>query len=213
MRILVIAALVSACGAPAELDESGAEDAESDVSEAVVTEERTESEPSPEPATFECVSLEDDPVEPMASMPPAPECVYFAPDALTALPGLHDATHNALARWWRWYPEGGEDCAIRVILSDVPRIAQGWHTDTISGVRINPEGPIIDGDTCSGNRVLLIDVMTHELGHVFGFGHFGDGAMAETHEACEPVEPTDDEILVANGCGTWGPPDVADCPS
>lgn len=199
-----------ACGAPAELD-AGPEQVEA-------TKERGDAagEPLPEaeePApALECESLDAEPVEPVASMVPAPDCVYFEPAALAALPGLRAATHDGLARWWRWYSEGGEDCALRVILSDVPKVAQGWHTDTISGVRINPEGPIVDGDTCSGNRALLIDVMTHELGHAFGFGHFGDGAMAATHKACEPVEPTEDEILVANGCGTWGPPAVADCP-
>jgi len=147
-----------------------------------------------------------------AEVLPTPQCLYFAPDALEAFPGLRDATHNAAGRWFRWYPEGGEECSVRIILSDVPKVAQGWHSDTISGVRINPAGPVIDGNDCSGNNVLLIDLMAHELGHAFGLDHGGNGAMAATHGACSTSVPTRAEIALANGCGSWGPTNVADCP-
>jgi hypothetical protein len=123
-------------------------------------------------------------------------CFYVSFEVETRWPGAYDAFHNAAGRWHRWYVDGGAECPVRVISSNERVIAgAGRRGDILLNV---DSDLIVDGDDCEGEGVLLIDALTHELGHVYGLDHSDgrDCAMC-AHDFCESVVPTEREIARA----------------
>lgn len=139
-------------------------------------------------------------------------CYRVDADVRARWPMVDAALVGAAARWWRWYgtPLGNEPCALTLVAidSNSPSVRDGnckfacegmaRADEHVIALRVDVDA-IVEGPECSGRGALLIDVLTHELGHVFGLGHTESGAMAP-QTACSAVVPTDDELLSANGC-------------
>lgn len=206
-QFLVLVACVS-CGAPVDGNDGndGARGAElSDVRiDSVVDAPVDAGAPTPEPEPAEDCSTPEN--------PHCDPCVYFSPETEEAFPGVRDAFHNAAGRWWRWYVDSDtEEGCTQVLLGT--RHPHAYARRGGSFIWLNPSSDeIIDGDYCSNFGVLLVDILTHELGHVYGFLHSTEEGCAMCHHThCVPIVPSDYEIWEANSCDDEPPPG-AYCP-
>lgn len=123
-------------------------------------------------------------------------CAFISFEVETRWPGARAAFNAAAGRWARWYVEGGADCPVRVLSTSEHKIAGAGRRGDIL-LNVDSE-LIVDGDDCEGRHVLLVDALTHELGHVYGLEHTDRrGRAMSAHGYCEPVVPTEGEIARA----------------
>jgi hypothetical protein len=186
MRALLIGLLAAACGAPAATGEA-------------LPEMRGEALAAPTEAIAE---------------PERDPCYSIDPAVAERWPEAADALDSALARWWRWYRPGdpGEECplVIGAIDASSPVVAafpddcsEACSVTGLVQMRVDVDSTV-SGVECSEHQRLLVDVLTHELGHAWGLEHASSGAMGP-HSWCESVVPSDNEILVANECSNGEP--------
>jgi hypothetical protein len=141
-------------------------------------------------------SIADAGLQPVPAALTDADCYYLAGEIAAAWPRIDDALQRAAARWERFYVPGSASCAVRLLSSQAPGF-DDWGRR--GDILLNPnETEIVDSDTCEGEHYLLIDVLTHELGYVYGLEWTGArGRAMSSHDYCETVVPTAAEIEAA----------------
>jgi hypothetical protein len=149
-------------------------------------------------------------------------CFSVAPELVEALPTFESAFSEAAARWG-WTVRYSDECTSTLGYGEVPQVESesgswlwpyarakwsaggpsrvgGTGSLIVSSHWVEQAGQLKDEplEGCSPNTVLLRPMLTHELGHLFGFVHVEGGAMGPTLGDCEELWPSEYELsLVA----------------